>query len=154
MICLQDFFFDMGFLNDSIEPSVSWAKCWTMIDTVKKTWAKEVEKRKLLNLLAFRISQIYNDGVCVYMYFGIGPTTERDQLETYEELINIIRQVIKISGGSLSHHHGIGKKGSKGYVEAVSKVGGDLFKAIKTQVDPKNIFDAGNLVEDKLEAKL
>lgn len=144
----------MGFLLDSIEPSVSWTKCWGMIQAIKNTWDEELAKRKLFNMLALRISQVYNDGVCVYLYYGIGPTTEKDQLETFEELTDIIRNTIKISGGSLSHHHGIGKKSSKGYAEAVSRTGVDIFRAIKTKLDPNNVFDAGNMLEDKSGAKL
>lgn len=144
----------MGFLLDSIEPSVSWTKCWKMIESIKQTWSQELERRKLFNMLAIRISQVYNDGVCVYLYYGIGPTTEKDQLETFEELTDILRNSIKISGGSLSHHHGIGKKSSLGYVDAVSRVGVDLFKSVKAKLDPNDVFDAGNLIEDKMGAKL
>lgn len=50
------------------------------------------------------------------------------------------------SGGSLSHHHGIGKLKSKFYKEASSDVGVKLYKAIKHELDPKNIFGVGNLV--------
>lgn len=144
----------MGFLFDSIEPSVSWTKFWQMVQGIKLTWNEEMERRKLYNMLAIRISQVYNDGVCVYLYYGIGPTTERDQLETFEEITDLLRQSIKLAGGSLSHHHGIGKKMSKGYVEAVSRVGADLFMSVKAKLDPNNVFDAGNLVEDKSGAKL
>lgn len=144
----------MGFLFDSIEPSVSWTKCWGMIEAIKHTWKQELEKRKLFNMLAIRISQVYNDGVCVYLYYGIGPTTEKDQLETFEELTDILRHSIKLTGGSLSHHHGIGKKSSKGYPEAVSRTGVNMFTAIKQKLDPNNVFDAGNLIEDKNGAKL
>ena len=144
----------MGFLTDSIEPSVSWTNCWKMIEAIRHTWATEMEKRKLLNLLAIRISQIYGDGVCVYLYYGIGPTKDKDQMETYEEVTKILRTAIKHAGGSLSHHHGIGKKSSKGYAEAVSRVGVETFKAIKERLDPNNIFDVGNMTEDKKGAKL
>lgn len=144
----------MGYLLDSIEPSVSWTKCWPMIQAIKHSWNQALERRNLFNILAIRISQVYNDGVCVYLYYGIGPTTEKDQLETFEELTDILRKAIKIAGGSLSHHHGIGKKSSSGYVEAVSRVGADMFHSIKTKLDPNNVFDAGNLVEDKTGAKL
>lgn len=147
-------FFDMGFLFDSIEPSVSWIKCWSMIEAIKHTWGQEVKKRKIFNIMALRISQIYNDGVCVYLYYGIGPNTERDQLETFEEITKVLRETIKVAGGSLSHHHGIGKKSAKSYGEAVSRVGVDIFNAIKAKLDPNNVFDAGNLVNENFEAKL
>jgi hypothetical protein len=97
----QDLFFDMGFLFDSVEPSVSWSKCWSLINAIRGVWGEEVGKRNVFNILALRISQVYNDGVCVYFYYGIGPTKERDQLETFEELTDILRRVILASGGNL-----------------------------------------------------
>lgn len=150
----QDLLFDMEFLTDSIEPSVSWTNLFPMIEAIKHTWAAEMEKRKLLNLLAIRISQIYGDGVCVYLYYGIGPTKDKDQMVTYEEVTKILRTAIKHAGGSLSHHHGIGKKSSTGYAHAVSKVGIEMYKSIKERLDPNNVFDVGNLTEDKSGAKL
>lgn len=144
----------MGFLLDSIEPSVPWTKCWNLIQSIKLTWNAEMSRRKIKNVLAIRISQVYNDGACVYLYYGIGPTTEKDQYETFEEITDILRAAVKVAGGSLSHHHGIGKKSSKNYVGAVSRVGADMFHAIKARLDPNNVFDAGNLVEDKTGAKL
>lgn len=147
-------FFDLGFLLDSIEPSVSWSQCWTMINAIKSVWAVEMKKRKIFNVLALRISQIYNDGVCVYFYYGIGPTTDKDQLDTFEELTDILRETILTSGGSISHHHGVGKKSSKWYPKSVSKIGVDIFRAIKQKIDPNNVFDAGNLIGEKMNAKL
>ena len=125
-----------------------------MCQTLENTWKAETEKRKLLNFMALRISQVYSDGVCIYLYYGIGPTAEKDQNETFEELTYIVRTAIKHAGGSLSHHHGIGKKGSKGYPEAVSRVGVEMFSAIKAKLDPNNVFDIGNLLEDSHGAKL
>lgn len=144
----------MGFLLDSIEPSVTWSKLWNLINSIQHTWKEEMKKRNIKNVLAVRISQVYNDGACVYLYYGIGPTTEKDQYETFEELTDILRAAVKVAGGSLSHHHGIGKKSSKNYVGAVSRVGSDIFHAIKQKLDPNNVFDAGNLVEDQKGAKL
>ena len=147
-------FFDMGILADSVEPSVSWSKCWTMIESIRCVWNEEMKKRKIFNYFALRISQIYNDGVCVYFYYGIGPTTDKDQLETFEELTDILREAILKSGGSISHHHGVGKKSSKYYPNSVSRAGIDVFHAIKQKLDPNNVFDAGNILEDKNGAKL
>src|SRR4051812_34013961 len=124
----------MGFLLDSIEPSVSWSKVWNLIQSIQLTWKEEMSRRNLKNVLAVRISQVYNDGACVYLYYGIGPTTDKDQLETFEELTDILRAAVKVAGGCLSHHHGIGKKSSKNYVGAVSRVGADVFHAIKAKL--------------------
>lgn len=125
-----------------------------MIQAIKEIWDLEMKRRQLRNILAIRLSQVYNDGACVYLYYGIGPTAGKDQIEVFEDLTSIIRATIRKAGVSLSHHHGIGKKNAKYYANAVSNVGVEVFKAVKTKLDPNNVFDAGNLVEDKLDAKL
>lgn len=151
---LQDFTFDLGFLIDSLETSVSWSKCWGLIQAVKQAWSQELAGRKLFNTLAIRISQIYSHGACVYMHYGIGPTTDKDQLEAFEDLMHMLRRTVIASGGSCSHHHGIGKKNLKYYADSVSQVGLEMFKSVKAKLDPNNVFDAGNLIEEKLDAKL
>lgn len=55
---------------------------------------------------------------------------------------------ILLNGGSISHHHGVGKLRSKWYSQSVSSVGVELYKSTKKELDPKNIFSAGNLLPD------
>lgn len=59
-------------------------------------------------------------------------------------------------GGSISHHHGVGKVRARWYKQSVSKVGVDLFKSAKIELDPKNIFATGNLLtaEDSIDFNL
>lgn len=151
---LRDLFFDLGHIMDSIEPSVVWSKCWPMIKAIENVWNEEMKKRKLDNFLSFRISQIYDNGVCVYFYYGIGQTTERDQFEVFEELTDVLRVTILQHGGCLSHHHGIGKKSLKYYPQAVSKVGENVFKSVKKELDPDNVFDVGNFDVSSVMPKL
>jgi alkyldihydroxyacetonephosphate synthase len=106
--------------------------------------------RKLKNALAIRISQIYHSGACIYLYFGIGPTGDRNQFEVFDELNKMLKGLMIRSGGTLSHHHGVGKKNMEFYPKAVSHVGVEIFKAIKEQVDPNNVFGAGNILKCKL----
>lgn len=62
------------------------------------------------------------------------------------------RDEILSSGGSISHHHGIGKLRSRWYPDSVSNVGVGLYKAAKNELDPRNIFATGNLLdEDNVE---
>lgn len=50
------------------------------------------------------------------------------------------------SGGSISHHHGIGKKYKDKYLKNAEKnqVELNILRAVKEKVDPKNIFANGN----------
>lgn len=64
----------------------------------------------------------------------------------FERLEVMAREEILKSGGSLSHHHGVGKIRSQFYGAQVTDYGVDLYKAMKKFVDPQNIFGVGNLL--------
>ena len=51
------------------------------------------------------------------------------------------------NGGSLSHHHGVGKIRKPFFGDVVGGVGIEMLKAIKNKLDPKNIFATGNLID-------
>lgn len=141
-------------MGDSVEPSVSWGNLWRVINAMKEIWHRETTQLNVQNFLGFRVSQIYYDGVCLYIYYGIGPTGTKNQFEIFDKLYLKMRGAMLAAGASLSHHHGIGKKGSKMYPQAVSMVGLETFKAIKMKLDPNNVFDAGNLFDMKMLTKL
>jgi alkyldihydroxyacetonephosphate synthase len=47
----------------------------------------------------------------------------------------------------LVDHHGVGKMRKHLYPQSVSRVGVGLYKAAKRELDPKNIFAVGNLLD-------
>lgn len=49
--------------------------------------------------------------------------------------------------GSVSHHHGVGKRRKQWYEQMVSTTGQNMLRAIKEEIDPKNIFGASNLMD-------
>jgi alkyldihydroxyacetonephosphate synthase len=64
----------------------------------------------------------------------------------YDELEHAARDEILSSGGSISHHHGVGKIRKRWLRETVSETGVEMLRAIKLQTDPQNIFGCGNLI--------
>lgn len=97
-------------------------------------------------LISCRVTQTYDAGAAVYFYFGFNCSEMRNAAETYEHIESAARDEIILNGGSISHHHGVGKLRSKWYSQSVSGVGVGLYKAAKNELDPSNIFAAGNLI--------
>ena len=95
------------------------------------------------------MTQTYDAGACVYFYFGFNYVGHKNPVHTYEVIENNAREEILSSGGSLSHHHGVGKLRSRWYAQSVSTVGVNLYKATKQELDPNNIFAVGNLIHDE-----
>lgn len=65
----------------------------------------------------------------------------------YEKVEDEARVAIMNSGGSLSHHHGIGKIRKKFMPVVVAPCGLDMIKSFKEKVDPSNIFATNNIVD-------
>lgn len=57
------------------------------------------------------------------------------------------RDEILASGGSLSHHHGIGKLRKKWVEQTLSPTGVAMLRGVKAQVDPKNIMANDNIYD-------
>ena len=89
---------------------------------------------------------MYDTGAVVYIYFGFGIDGLSDPLKSYSEIEDAAREEIMKFGGSISHHHGVGKLRKKFMQKSIGSTGIDILKGLKTTIDPNNIFATGNLV--------
>jgi len=55
------------------------------------------------------------------------------------------RDEVLLNGGTLSHHHGVGKLRRKWMNQVYTPLGIDILSSIKTKLDPKNVFGNGNM---------
>ncbi|KTG47853.1 hypothetical protein cypCar_00009113 [Cyprinus carpio] len=96
-----------------------------------------------------RVTQTYDAGACVYFYFAFNYRGLSDPVHVYEQVevrTHAAREEILANGGSLSHHHGVGKLRKEWMKESVSGVGLGMLKSVKEYVDPQNIFGNRNLL--------
>ncbi|MGC3953113.1 MAG: FAD-linked oxidase C-terminal domain-containing protein [Propionicimonas sp.] len=64
----------------------------------------------------------------------------------FAEMEKNIRAAIMEAGGSISHHHGIGKLRKKFVDRVASPESRDAVRALKAGVDPTNVFGVRNNV--------
>jgi alkyldihydroxyacetonephosphate synthase len=70
-----------------------------------------------------------------------------DDPETvFSQIEHSLRQAIIDAGGSISHHHGVGKLRKDFMKHTLSSPGIRLLKQVKQATDPHNIFGIGNNV--------
>uniref|UniRef100_A0A8C3H6X1 Alkylglycerone-phosphate synthase n=1 Tax=Chrysemys picta bellii TaxID=8478 RepID=A0A8C3H6X1_CHRPI len=93
-----------------------------------------------------RVTQTYDAGACVYFYFAFNYRGISDPIHVYEQIETAAREEILANGGSLSHHHGVGKLRKQWMKESISDVGLGMLKSVKEYVDPNNIFGNRNLL--------
>lgn len=143
---------EYSILAESFETSVPWDRCLNLCRNVKHRVAQECQKRNIKHfLISCRVTQTYDAGCVVYFYFGYNYHGLNNPVETYEHIEEAAREEILANGGSISHHHGVGKLRKKWYPATVSSVGVGLYRAAKKELDPNNVFASGSLSD---QAKL
>ncbi|CAG4937172.1 unnamed protein product [Parnassius apollo] len=158
---IRDLALEYDVVAESFETSVSWERAAALCRNTKRRVRDECARRRLTHyLISCRLTQTYDAGCCIYFYFGFNSSECSDAVTVYEEIEEAAREEILANGGSISHHHGVGKLRKKWYKQTVSEPGVKLLLAAKKTLDPQNIFALSNMafneytLEDTVRSKL
>lgn len=142
---------DYKIVAESFETSVPWDRAITLCSNVKKCVAEECSKLGVRYfMINCRVTQTYDAGCVIYFYLAFNHAHVDDPVHVHQLIETRARDEIVACGGSISHHHGVGKLRKKWYPSTVSDVGVDLYLATKKHLDPNNIFATNNLIHAKL----
>ena len=136
-----------GLIGETFETSVPWDRIEEMCAAVERALAAEVRgarrSRHAVSLLSRdadlsrRRLRLLHDGV-------FRPRSRRPGRRLPRRSSSVLRQVILDHGGSLSHHHGVGKIRQRFLPQVHTAAGLELIRAAKRAVDPGNVFGIGN----------
>ncbi len=143
---IRDFIMRYHIIAESFETSVAWSDLEEMCRRVKERVYVEHSSRELPGrpYVTCRVTQVYPSGACVYFYLAFYSKGLDRPNEVFSEIERAARDEVLASGGTLSHHHGIGKIRAPFADRIVSQSGGKLLGQLKKAIDPKNVFAAGN----------
>ena len=143
---IRDFMLDHWVIAESFETSVAWRDARALCDNVKQRIWQEHAKLGLPGrpFISVRVTQLYETGVCLYFYFAFIYKGVEAPSELFAELERAARDEILRSGGSLSHHHGVGKLRQAFLPRVFSPAALAWRRELKHAVDPENLLGAGN----------
>ena len=143
---IRDFLTDFHIIGETYETTVPWNKVQAVLDSV----AQQVfQKHKEYGLpgrpyISPRITQLYHTGVCIYFTHGFSTMGVENPDEIFSEIEHSLRETIMAAGGSISHHHGVGKIRKDFMKHTVSSAATEMIKEVKKANDPQNIFGIRN----------
>jgi alkyldihydroxyacetonephosphate synthase len=146
---VRDFAMKYGVLAESFETSVPWANVLSLCTDVKARVTEACARHGVRHppLVSCRVTQTYDTGACVYFYFGFHYRGLADAEAVFEAVEKEARDEVLAHGGSLSHHHGVGKHRKQWMSTLVSPVWLHLLRATKTALDPLNVMGANNIID-------
>ena len=125
---------DFGIYIDTLETGVTWDNLHQVHREVRA-----FIKSKPQVLCLTHCSHFYPQGTNLYFIF-IGRFSKGSEYKTFQEAI---LDRIEKSGGSLSHHHGVGKMIAPLMERHLGKEQMGILKALKHHFDPHNIMNPG-----------
>ncbi len=135
---LRDPLMDVGIMTDTVETSVTWDNLLNLWTNVRRY----LESREKTHVMA-HISHVYENGANLYFTF-LSPMKPDEEVEDYLQYHKGLIDAIHANGGSLSHHHGIGRALAPWMEKEMGKTAMRLLQAIKDNLDPKGIMNPGN----------
>jgi len=125
---------DFGIMIDTLEAGITWDKLHKLHKGVR-TYIKNRSN----TICMTHASHFYPQGTNLYFIF----MARMDDLNEYKRFQEGIIDQIQKHGGSLSHHHGVGKMIAPWMEDHLGKVQMDVLRALKTHFDPHSIMNPG-----------
>jgi alkyldihydroxyacetonephosphate synthase len=112
---IRDMALKFNIVAESFETSCPWsnvtALCKNVRAIIKEYCIKYGGQTERSMWCSFRVTQLYETGAAVYIYFSINyENMPLEQVsDVYEEIEARTRDEVFRQGGCISHHHGVGK---------------------------------------------
>ena len=141
--------FAAGLFSDTMEVAAPWSKLRALYDGVRRALGEHV-------FVMAHLSHAYPDGCCIYFSFagtaakGEGVKAgagwdERCEI-TYDRAWKAAMGAAIEAGGTLAHHHGVGRSKAPRMAHELGAGGVDAVRALLRAFDPNGILNPGNLL--------
>ncbi|HCY84177.1 MAG TPA: FAD-binding oxidoreductase [Desulfobacteraceae bacterium] len=133
---MRDALNDYGILIDTLECSTTWENLHHLHRSVRA-----VVKATPDTICMTHASHFYAQGTNLYFIF----ITRMADIKAFRTYQQSIIDAIEKAGGSLSHHHGVGRMMAPWMERHLGTAQMDALRALKTHFDPKGIMNPGSL---------
>ena len=134
---MRDPLMDLGIMTDTLETAVTW-------ENLMKVWsaAHEYVNNRPKAFMMIHISHVYENGANLYFTF-LSPMQKGNERKDFTAFHSGLVDTITENGGSISHHHGIGRVLAPWMERHLGKSSMEAMRAVKRHFDPNNIMNPG-----------
>ncbi len=133
-------------LGYTTEVSVNWSQVSELFDAVMSRIRSEFPRAGDLTMLGAHSSHSYQTGTNLYFVYDYTiRCSPREEIEVYHKPLNaiIVEEALRL-GGSMVHHHGIGKYRTP-WVRQEHGSAYYLLSTLKHAFDPRGVMNAGTI---------
>lgn len=141
---LQDALIRLGLIADTFETACTWANFERLYAGVTGAMTEALQRVCGGGVVSCRFTHLYPDGPAPYFTF-IGRGAEGRELEQWQALKQAAGDALATYGGTITHHHAVGRTHRPWYEREVPAPYLEALKAVKRQLDPAAILNPGVL---------
>ncbi|HEX8752716.1 MAG TPA: FAD-binding oxidoreductase [Solirubrobacterales bacterium] len=144
---LRDTLMEMGAMVETLETAHTWSRLGELHDAVSGAIHGSLAEQGTPGLVFCHLSHAYADGASLYFTF-IARSRHGAELEQWGSVKRAACEAIVATGGTITHHHGVGRDHAP-YMEAeVGAAGLEALRAVKERLDPAGIMNPGKLIPE------
>jgi alkyldihydroxyacetonephosphate synthase len=134
---MRDPLMDIGIMADTLETAVTW-------ENLLGVWsaAHSYVKARPKAFIMIHISHVYENGANLYFTF-LTPMEKGNEKSDFAAFHRGLVDTILENGGSISHHHGVGRVLAPWMEAHLGKPSMAVLGAVKRHFDPNNIMNPG-----------
>ena len=144
---LRDFLLDRGAAADVSETAAPWSRLNEIHDAVYAAANEAYEQIGTPGWIMSHLSHSYHSGACLYFTFAFVHDGE-NAIAQYDVVKRAIQQAFVDHGGTISHHHGVGREHSPWLEQDISTEGVALMRGLFESADPKSNFNPDKVLAD------
>jgi alkyldihydroxyacetonephosphate synthase len=142
---LRDFLLDRGAAADVSETAAPWSRLNEIHDAVYAAANKAYEEIGTPGWIMSHLSHSYHSGACLYFTFAFVHGGET-AIAQYDVVKKAIQQAFVDHGGTISHHHGVGREHAPWLEQDISTEGVALMSGLFESADPKKNFNPDKVI--------
>ena len=141
----RDHFVRMGCIMETFETAVTWDKFEQFHETITTVAKQKIKEIAGAGFITCRFTHLYPDGPAPY-YTIIARGQSGLEIDQWDEIKQAVSDAIIEMGGTITHHHAVGRDHRDHYVRQASEIFIQSMQAVKNQVDPSRILNPGVLL--------
>lgn len=141
---LRDALLDAGALVETLETVTFWSRLDELYAAVVEALREALSAQGTPPVVLCHISHVYATGAS--LYFTAACAQLPDPLAQWQLAKTAASDAILAAGGSITHHHGVGRDHVEWYRREVGPLGIAALRAVKGELDPAGIMNPGVLL--------
>jgi alkyldihydroxyacetonephosphate synthase len=142
---LRDELLTHGVMVETLETAAPWSSLLRLHRETARAIEDALRGQGTPGVAMCHVSHLYETGASLYFTL-LAPQREGGEVAQWQALKRAASEAIALYGGTITHHHGVGRDHIPWIAGEIGEQGMGALRALKEQLDPAGIMNPGKLL--------